>query len=134
MAEDDWDVPYRKTLHEALAVLHGHWTVAVLATLALGDRRYSDLRDEINQAEERMGWASHPKPVADKVLLSTLQRARENGLVHRFAEDANQVGSSVWYGLTVSGQTLIASLRPLVSWAQQHRERLTAARAAERAD
>ncbi|MGY6655384.1 winged helix-turn-helix transcriptional regulator [Amycolatopsis sp. TRM77291] len=119
----DWDVPYRQSLHEALAVLSGQWTVAVLATLALGERRYKDLMAEVNSAEERVGWVSHPKPVTDKVLTDTLQRARDNGLVVRRAE-GGQIGGSVWYRLTPSGKELLRALRPLASWAQQNRDSL----------
>lgn len=120
----DWDIPYRQSLHEALAFLNGQWTVAVLATLALGERRYKDLKAEVNQAEERVGWVSHPKPMTDKVLTDTLQRAQDNGLVVRRAE-GNQIGGSVWYRLTPSGKELLRALRPLASWAQQNRDSLT---------
>ncbi|RSN44938.1 hypothetical protein DMC64_18845 [Amycolatopsis sp. WAC 04197] len=120
---NDWDVPYRQSLHEALAVLSGQWTVAVLATLALGERRYKDLMADVNGVEERVGWVSHPKPVTDKVLTDTLQRARDNGLVVRRAE-GSQIGGSVWYRLTPSGKELLRALRPLATWAQQNRDSL----------
>ncbi|MEC3974311.1 winged helix-turn-helix transcriptional regulator [Amycolatopsis sp. H20-H5] len=118
---DDWDVPYRQSLHEALALLNGQWTVAVLATLALGERRYKDLMAEVNKAEARVGWVSHPKPVTDKVLTHTLQRAQDNGLIVRRAQ-GSQIGGSVWYSLTSSGKELLRSLRPLANWAQQNRD------------
>jgi len=117
---DEWNVPYRQSLHEALAVLGGQWMIAVLATLALGELRYTDLMTEVNKAEARIGWVSHARPMTDKGLALTLQRAQEHGLVARRAE-GGQVGDSVWYELTPKGRALLRSLRPLAEWAQQHR-------------
>ncbi len=121
----DWDVPYRQSLHEALAMLNGQWTVAMLSSLALGERRYTDLKAEVNEAEARVGWVSHPKPVTPKVLGSTLKRAQENGLIARRSE-GDQMGNSVWYRLTPKGKELLRALRPLASWAQQNRDSLKA--------
>lgn len=118
---DAADVPYRQSLLEALAVLSGQWTVAVLATLAPGELRYKDLMAEVNKAEARVGWTTHPKPVTSKVFSETLQRAQDNGLVVRRAE-GNQIGASVWYSLTPRGRSLLIALRPLAKWAQQNHE------------
>jgi DNA-binding HxlR family transcriptional regulator len=117
---NDWDVPYRQSVHEALAVLSGQWTVAVLAALALGERKFTDLLAEVNATEERVGWLSHPKPLTRKVLTDTLRRLQDHGLVERRA-DGTQF-SAVHYQLSVEGRSLLSALRPLASWAQQHRE------------
>lgn len=119
----DWDVPYRQSLHEALAMLNGQWTAAMLSSLALGERRYTDLLAEVNDAEARVGWVSHPKPVTPKGLLGTLKRAQDNGLIIRRSE-GDQMGSSVWYRLSPKGKELLRALRPLASWAQQNRDSL----------
>ncbi|WP_329065577.1 winged helix-turn-helix transcriptional regulator [Amycolatopsis sp. NBC_01480] len=117
---NNWDVPYRQSVHEALAVLSGQWTVAVLATLALGERQFSDLLSEVNATEERVGWLSHPKPLTARVLTDTVRRLQGHGLVERRAEGTQF--SAVHYQLTAEGRTLLSALRPLASWAQQHRE------------
>lgn len=113
-------MPYRQSVHEALALLSGQWTVAVLATLALGEKQFSDLLDEVNAIEERAGWASHPKALSGRVLTDTLRRLQGHGLVERRSEGAQF--TAVWYQLSAEGRTLLSALRPLASWAQQHRE------------
>ena len=79
------DVPYRQGVHDAMAVLRGRWTVAVLAALALGERQYKELKSSINDVEERVGWVSHTRPLTDRVLTDTLRRAQQDGLIERRA-------------------------------------------------
>src|SRR5690242_13243882 len=88
---------YREGIHEAMALLNGEWVVAVLASLATRALKYKDLRDEINQAEER-------REVSQKVLSSTLRRMRRDGLIARSAETQSSF-NPVWYRLTPLGQT-----------------------------
>lgn len=122
----DWDVPYRQGVLDAMALLRGQWTVAVLAALALGEMQYKDLLAEINHVEERVGWASHDRPLSDRVLTDTLRRARHNGLIDRRAEEGRF--GAVWYRLTPTGRSLLRAARPLAEWAQQHRQEIRAAR------
>lgn len=121
----DWDVPYRQAVLEAMALLQGRWTVAVLAALALGEKQYKDLLQEINNVEERVGWTSHDRPLSDRVLTDTLRRARQNGLVERRAEAGRF--SAVRYRLTPTGRSLLQASRPLAEWAQRHRTEIEAA-------
>lgn len=121
----DWDVPYRQAVLEAMALLQGRWTVAVLAALALGEMQYKDLLAEINNVEERVGWTSHDRPLSDRVLTDTLRRARTNGLVERRAETGRF--GAVRYRLTPTGRSLLRASRPLAEWAQRHREEIHAA-------
>jgi DNA-binding HxlR family transcriptional regulator len=121
----EWDVPYRQGVLDAMALLRGQWTVAVMAALALGETQYKDLRSAINSVEERVGWASHERPLSDRVLTDTLRRARHNGLVSRRAE-AGPFGA-VWYTLTPTGRSLLRAVRPLAEWAQGHRAEIHAA-------
>lgn len=121
----DWDIPYRQGVLDAMALLQGRWTVAVLAALALGEIQYKDLLAEINDVEERVGWASHDRPLSDRVLTDTLRRARQNGLVERRAEDGRF--GAVWYRLTPTGRSLLRASRPLAEWAQHHRREIQAA-------
>ncbi|MBE8516414.1 helix-turn-helix transcriptional regulator [Amycolatopsis sp. H6(2020)] len=118
---DEEDVPYRQSLHKALEILNGKWTVAVLSTLVLGKLKYGDLKHEVNETEARLGWKSHRRPLSDRVLADTLQRLQEHGLVDRRAvEGGNFAG--VWYQLTNEGRALLRALHPLATWAQRHRE------------
>jgi DNA-binding HxlR family transcriptional regulator len=108
-----------------MALLRGQWTVAVLAALALGETQYKDLLIAVNKVEERVGWASHERPLSDRVLTDTLRRARHNGLVTRRAAQARFGG--VWYELTPTGRSLLGAVRPLAEWAQRHQAEIAAA-------
>lgn len=120
------DVPYRQGVHDAMAVLRGQWTVAVLAALALGERQYTDVKASINDVEERVGWTSHARPITDRVLSDTLRRAQRDGLIDRRAEPGRFGG--VWYTLTPMGRSLLRAIRPLAEWAQSHHDELVALR------
>ena len=120
-----WDVPYRQGVLDAMALLRGQWTVAVLSALALGETQYKDLRLQINSVEERLGWSSHDRPLSERVLTDTLRRAQINGLVERRAESGRF--SAVWYRLTPTGRSLLGAVRPLAEWAQQHRAEIMTA-------
>ncbi|CAM3374256.1 helix-turn-helix domain-containing protein [Kibdelosporangium persicum] len=119
---EEWEVSYRQSILEALEVLKGSWTVAVLAELALGQVQYKDLLEKINGFEARSNWTFHDKPLTGRTLTDTLQRAREAGLVDRLAGETQFQG--VWYKLTPMGQSLLLALRPLATWAQEYREEM----------
>ncbi len=121
---DDWDVPYRQSVYEVLALLRGDWTVAVLATLALGELEFTKLRNEVNEAEERSGWTAHSKPLTARTLTDTLRRLEQDGLVERRAEGS--AFSNVWYKLSPDGRALLRALRPLATWSQQRRDQTRA--------
>ncbi|KAA9159424.1 helix-turn-helix transcriptional regulator [Amycolatopsis acidicola] len=120
--EDAWDMPYRQAALEVMRIFKREWTLAVLATLALGEVRHKDLLAEINAVEERIGWSSHEKPLSARVLNYTLEGAVENGLIERRAESGNF--GAVWYQLTPVGRSLLRATRPLAEWAQQNRQEL----------
>lgn len=126
---DNRDVPYRQGVHDAMAVLRGRWTVAVLAALALGERQYKDLKSSINDIEERAGWVSHTRPLTDRVLSDTLRRAQQDGLIERHAEPGRFGG--VWYTLTPMGRSLLRAVRPLAEWAQKYHDELASRRQSE---
>jgi DNA-binding HxlR family transcriptional regulator len=117
---DEQEVSYRQSILEALDVLKGPWTVALLAELALGQVQYKDLLEKINEFEARSNWMFHDKPLSGRTLTDTLQRARDAGLVERLAGETQFKG--VWYKLTPRGQSLLLALRPLATWAQENRE------------
>jgi len=110
---------YRESIYDAIALLSGEWVVAVLASLATRPLTYLRLREEINNAEERSGWASHAHPVSQKVLSATLKRMRRDGLITR-AAGSDSSFKHVWYELTPLGRSFLRSLRPLAKWAQDN--------------
>lgn len=118
---------YREGIYEALALLHGEWVVAVLASLATRPLTYGELRQEINDAEARAGWTSHSHPVSQKVLSATLKRMRRDGLVVRTSRSDSSF-RPVWYELTPLGRTFLRTLRPLAKWAQDNRAAVEQAR------
>ena len=127
----EWDVPYRQAVLDAMEMLRGQWTVAVLAALAVGETQYKDLLAAINDVEERVGWASHDRPLSERVLTDTLRRAQHNGLVDRRAESGRF--GAVWYRLTNTGRSLLRAARPLAEWAQSHRDEIRSAQRAKTA-
>ena len=118
---------YRQGICEALALLHGQWVVAVLASLATGPLTYGDLRQGINDAEAREDWTAHGHPVSTKVLSATLKRMRRDGLIERTCSTGMSF-NPVWYKLTPLGQTLLLTLRPMAKWAEDNRAAVGQAR------
>jgi len=118
---------YREGIYQALALLHGQWEASVLASLATRPLTYSELRQEINDAEARAGWTSHRRPVSQKVLSATLLRMRRDGLVARTSLSDSSF-NPVWYELTPLGRTFLRSLRPLAKWAHDNEAAVELAR------
>ena len=120
-----WDVAYRQELLDAMLLLRGRWTVAVLAALARDELQYKDILREVNEIEARGGWVSHGHPLSDRVLTDTLRRARRHGLIARRSEA--RLFGPVWYRLTPTGRSLLYAARPLAEWAGQHQQEVRTA-------
>lgn len=121
---EGWDVPYRQAVEEALEVLRGQWTVAVLAALAPNETRRKDVLPAVNAIDDRAGRLTHKRPLTDRVLEDTLRRMHEDGLIARRAEPGTtEPGSfgATWYSLTPKGRSLLSATRPLAEWAQHNR-------------
>lgn len=112
-------MPYRDGVLDAIHVLRGQWTVAVLATLATRETQYKELVPAINAVAARAG-GRRPTRLSDRVLTDTLARMTADGLVQRRAEEPGNF-SPVWYSLTPKGRSLLAAIRPLAAWARQYR-------------
>lgn len=112
-------MPYRQAVEEALAMLRGQWTVAVLAALALGETRRKDLLPAINAVDERVGRVSHARPLTDRVLEDTLRRMQDDELIGKRSEPGPF--GATWYTLTPTGYSLLAALRQLAEWTQENR-------------
>lgn len=97
-----------------VALIDGRWSLAILAQLANGGRRYQDL-------DEALGGVSH------KVLTDTLRRAERDGLVVRHL-DPGRIETSTLYQLTDLGRSLDEPLAVLQRWVDRNRSEVEAAR------
>jgi DNA-binding HxlR family transcriptional regulator len=82
-----WASPQR-----VIGLIDGRWTLAVLAELQDGGRRYQELDDALDS-------------VSHKVLTDTLRRAERDGLVVRHL-DPGRVETATLYQLTDLGRSL----------------------------
>ena len=101
-----------QNLMDRLAPLRRQWDLAVLANLAAGTERPSDLIEAINaQATNgrRIGW---------KVLNDTLRRLERSGYVAR--QEMQSVPRETRYWLRPPGHRLLAALRLLDTWYDEH--------------
>ena len=92
-------------MQAAVGVLSSKWSVAILAELAHGTRRFNELLRQIDGISRRM-------------LSATLRRLEEDGLISRrvYAD----VPARVEYDLTPAGEELFAALAPLAGWGLEH--------------
>jgi len=87
---------------EAVRTVSNKWVLSIIASLADGPLRYSDLQRSIGPV------------IAPKVLAETLRVMQHNRLLSRGKAAAS--GTSVPYELTQSGQELIEPLAALARW------------------
>jgi DNA-binding HxlR family transcriptional regulator len=93
-------------MQAAVSVLSSKWSVAILAELTEGTRRFNELLRQIDGVSRRM-------------LAATLRRLEHDGLIERrvYAD----VPVRVEYDLSPSGTELFAALTPLAGWALEHK-------------
>src|SRR4051794_140625 len=91
------------------------WSLLVIAILAGGTHRFTELRREIDGISQRM-------------LTLTLRQLERDGLVRRTVHAV--VPPRVDYELTPLGATLLATIQSLVSWTAEHLDEIHQARAA----
>ena len=96
-----WESPQR-----VISLIDGRWTLAVLAGLSDGGRRYQEL-------DEALDGVSH------KVLTDTLRRAERHGLVVRHL-DPGRVDTATLYQLTDLGRSLNNPLSALELWVEEN--------------
>ncbi|MEV4462721.1 helix-turn-helix domain-containing protein [Micromonospora echinofusca] len=101
--------------HQLLATLSDKWVTLVLAALADGPRRYSDLSRTISGASQKM-------------LTQTLRKLERDGLLARTVTPSVPV--RVDYEITALGRTLLPIQQAIKHWAETHIEQVHRARAA----
>jgi DNA-binding HxlR family transcriptional regulator len=109
------DSPEALEVRQILNRVGDKWSILVIAKLDQGTQRFTELRREIEGISQRM-------------LALTLRQLERDGLVARTVYPV--VPPKVEYELTELGSTLLESVRGLVSWAQEHRGQVAAARVA----
>lgn len=100
---------------QLLDTLSGKWVSLVLAALADGPRRYSELARQI-------------AGVSQKMLTQTLRSLEADGLLTRTLTAG--VPPRVDYELTDLGRSLLPVVGALKSWAEEHMDAVQAARRA----
>jgi DNA-binding HxlR family transcriptional regulator len=91
------------------------WSLLVIAILAGGTHRFTELRREIDGISQRM-------------LTLTLRQLERDGLVRRTVHPV--VPPRVDYVLTPLGGTLLETIQSLVAWTTDHLDEIAAARVA----
>ncbi|MFE1165701.1 winged helix-turn-helix transcriptional regulator [Nocardiopsis sp. NPDC058789] len=99
------------TVRKVLDRVGDKWTMLVVVTLRDGPRRYTDLQRAIPGISQRM-------------LTLTLRRLHEDGLVTRTAHA--EVPPRVEYALTPLSRGLLEIVAPLVDWALEHHDEISA--------
>jgi DNA-binding HxlR family transcriptional regulator len=89
-----------------VALIDGRWTLALLAELLDGGRRYQELDDALDG-------------VSHKVLTDTLRRAERDGLIARQL-DPSRIDTATLYQLTDLGRSLNDPLAALARWAESN--------------
>lgn len=100
---------------QVLARISDKWVTLILVALATGPLRYSDLGRTI-------------AGVSQKMLTQTLRTLERDGLVSRAVTPSVPV--RVDYQLTPLGESLMAVVNALKSWAEEHIGEVEASRAA----
>jgi DNA-binding HxlR family transcriptional regulator len=90
---------------QVLELITRKWTALVIAVLAEGTHRYSELQNRI-------------RGVSQKVLTETLRALERDGLVQRRVHA--EVPPRVEYSLTPLGRSLKKILVPICRWAEEH--------------
>lgn len=108
-----WDFREGCEVRQVLDRMSDRWSLVVVALLADGTMRFSQLRRAIDGISQRM-------------LTVTLRQLERDGLVHRTVYP--EVPPRVEYRLTPLGRSLHAMVGTLVTWTEAHEGELAAAR------
>lgn len=103
-------------IRDVLDRIGDQWSLLVLATLAPGTRRFSQLEREIGDISKQM-------------LSKTLRRLEQDGFVAR--EVHAEVPPRVEYRLTTLGRSFLEPMRELIRWAEANQAAIVAARRGE---
>ncbi|TDC49837.1 transcriptional regulator [Jiangella ureilytica] len=108
-----WDPREDCEVRQILDRVADKWSLLVIALLDLRSLRFTELRREIDGISQRM-------------LTVTLRQLERDGLVRRTVHPV--VPPRVDYELTPLGATLHDTIEALVTWTEEHRQEIAAAR------
>lgn len=111
-------MPHQQGVSEAVSLLKGKWTIPVMAVLALEELQNKDILVTVNTEAAATNGSGERVALSPRVLADTLQRAVEDGLVHRNAEEGTF--GAVRYRLTTKGRALLRAAFPLAEWALKY--------------
>jgi DNA-binding HxlR family transcriptional regulator len=94
-------------INDTLNVISGKWKLPIIGSLLYGKKRFKELEREIPKITPRM-------------LSKELKDLEANGIVKRTVYDSIPV--IVEYELTISGQSLLQVIEPMIEWGLQHRK------------
>jgi DNA-binding HxlR family transcriptional regulator len=93
-------------VRDVLDAMGDKWTILVMKALKGGTQRFSEIRRAIPDVSQRM-------------LTQTLRSLERDGIVRR--EVTPSIPPRVDYTQTEFGRSLMASMEPLITWANTHR-------------
>src|SRR6218665_2182638 len=105
------DCPVRGVLDR----ISDKWSMLLVMTLAMGPKRFNQLRREVPD-------------ISQKMLTQTLRDLQRDGMVARRVFDTKP--PSVEYRLTPMGESIIVPFGHLIEWASENHPRIGAARVA----
>lgn len=127
------DVRYLQRARDLRRLLNGEWISHILVALSAGPLHYKELYTAIKESTTFDPWTGSEHPIPRRTLGRTLRRLETAGLVLRHEERV--FPRSVVYSLTPAATKLLASMRPVIDWAEEHLdliERLQKVQAEER--
>ena len=111
-------------------LLNGDWIPDVLLALLSGPLRYTELLDTIRSSPVIDARTRRDRHVQPRILLNTLRRMEDDGLVLRHEKSVG-LDRSVRYELTLAAHELLGALASTVTWCERHQTLI--ARADQRA-
>jgi DNA-binding HxlR family transcriptional regulator len=108
-----WDTREDCETRQILDRVADKWSLLVIALLEERSLRFTELRRSVDGVSQRM-------------LTRTLRHLERDGLVHRTVHPV--VPPRVDYSLTPLGASLHATIKALVTWTEDHRQEIAAAR------
>jgi DNA-binding HxlR family transcriptional regulator len=102
-------------------LLNGEWIPDILLALSAGPLRYTELLESIRSSPVVDARTHRGRYVQPRILLNTLRRMEDDGLVLR-REEAAGLDRSVSYELTPAAQELLGALMSTVTWCERHKE------------
>ncbi|EWM15262.1 helix-turn-helix domain-containing protein [Kutzneria sp. 744] len=100
-------------------LLNGDWIPDVLLALSSGPLRYTELLDAIRSSPVVDARTQRGRHVQPRILLNTLRRMEDDGLVLRH-EKSIGLDRSVQYELTPAAHELLSALTSTVTWCERH--------------